>query len=65
MKKFLDENGVKYEEREVIKNRKWLDEMVSKTGQEAAPCVEIDGHMLADTDAEAVEKYMRGKKLLG
>jgi len=64
MKKFLDDNCFTYEEREVIKNKHWHDELVKKTGQECAPCVEIDGHMLVDTDAEAVAKYMRGKGLL-
>jgi len=64
MKKFLDGTGLEYEEREVIKHKKWFDEMLEKTGQECAPCVEIGGHMLADTDAAAVEKYMRGKGLL-
>lgn len=64
MKKFFTDNGIEFEEREVIKNRKWHDEMVAKTGQDAAPCVEINGHMLADTDAAAVDKYMRGKGLL-
>ena len=64
MKKFLDDHSLDYEEREVIKHKKWFDEMVKKTGQECAPCVEIDGHMLVDTDAAAVEKYMKGKGLL-
>jgi len=64
MKKFFDDHCIEYEEREVIKHKNWMEEMVKKTGQEAAPCVEINGHMLADTDAAAVEKYMRGKGLL-
>ena len=64
MKKFFDDHGIKYEEREVIKNKKWMEEMVAKTHQDCAPCVEINGHMLVDTDAAAVEKYMRGKGLL-
>ena len=64
MKKFFETHGLGFEEREVIKNKHFHDEMVKKTGQDCAPCVEINGHMLADTDAEAVEKYMKSKGLL-
>lgn len=64
MKSFLDSTGLAYEYLDVIKDKKLFEEMVKKTGQEAAPCVEIDGHMLADTDAAAVETYMKVKGLL-
>jgi monothiol glutaredoxin len=32
--------------------------MVEKSGQPLSPCVEIDGHMLADVSGDEVEAYM-------
>jgi len=34
-------------------------EMVSKSGQHSSPCVEIDGHMLADVGGDEVGVWMR------
>ena len=38
--------------------------MVSKSGQQLSPCVEIDGFMLADISGEEVEKYLLSQKLV-
>ena len=54
----LDSRGVVYEEREVYGNRRYFDEMVEKSGQWLAPVVEIDGHLLIDTDAYEVGRYL-------
>jgi len=35
--------------------------MKEKSGQEKAPTLDLDGFILADTDAEAIEKYLRSK----
>jgi monothiol glutaredoxin len=48
------EKAVKYEEREVLGNKAYFDEMVAKSGQSKAPTLDIDGDILADTDKEAV-----------
>ena len=32
--------------------------MVEKSGQRLSPCVEIDGHMLADVSGDEVEAYL-------
>jgi monothiol glutaredoxin len=47
-----------YEDRDVINNRSIYAEMVEKSGQRLSPCVEIDGHMLADVSGDEVETYL-------
>ena len=47
-----------FEERVVTGNRDYFQEMVKKSGQTLAPVVDIDGHLLIDTDADAVEAYL-------
>ena len=47
-----------YEDRDVINNRSLHAEMVEKSGQMLSPCVEIDGHMLADVSGDEVEAYL-------
>lgn len=47
-----------YEDRDVINNRSIYAEMVEKSGQRLSPCVEIDGHMLADVSGDEVEEYL-------
>lgn len=54
----LDSRGIGYEEREVYSNPRYFDEMVEKSGQWLAPVVEIDGHLLIDTDAYEVGRYL-------
>ena len=39
-------------------------EMIQKSGQELSPCVEIDGHMLADVSGEEVEAWMLQKGIV-
>jgi len=47
-----------YEDRDVINNPSIYTEMVQKSGQGLTPCVEIDGHMLADVSGDEVETYL-------
>ena len=39
-------------------NRASMEEMMRKSGQFFAPVVEIDGHLLIDTDADEVGRYL-------
>lgn len=50
--------GLEYEEKDIIKNPAFRWEMEQRSGQPLSPCVEIDGHMLADISGEEVEKWM-------
>jgi glutaredoxin len=47
-----------YEDRDIINNPDIYAEMVEKSGQGLSPCVEIDGHMLADISGDEVESYL-------
>ena len=47
-----------YEDRDVINNPSIYAEMVEKSGQKLSPCVEVDGHMLADVSGDEVEVYL-------
>jgi glutaredoxin len=54
----LEKYGLECEYREVSRDPEQFAEMVRKTGQTAAPCVEIDGHMLADVGGAEVEAWL-------
>ena len=60
----LRRRKIAYEARDVISNRKYYEEMVSRTGQTCAPCVEINGEMLADVGEEEVEARLKELKLI-
>ena len=47
-----------YEDRDVINNRSLYAEMVAKSGQNLTPCVEVNGHILADVSGDEVEAYL-------
>jgi monothiol glutaredoxin len=56
--------NLQYEDRDVINNPDQYEEMVRKSGQPLSPCVEVDGHMLADISGEEVEAWMTQKGYL-
>ena len=58
---FLQSNRFEFEYRDVICDPDAYREMVNKSGQYSSPCVEIDGHMLADVAGDEVEVWMRQK----
>ncbi|MEK7648910.1 MAG: glutaredoxin [Patescibacteria group bacterium] len=59
----LQSKGVPFEEREVLSNEKYYQEMRDKSGQEKAPTLDVDGDILADTDADAVVAFLAEKGL--
>jgi len=50
-----------FEDRDIWNDINQRVEMIQKSGQELSPCVEIDGHMLADVSGEEVEAWMLKK----
>ena len=60
----FNKHELEFEYRDVARNSTDYEEMVKKTGQYSSPCVEIDGHMLADVGGDEVEAYLREKGLL-
>lgn len=55
----LKEKGVQYEERNVTESKVFMDEMMQKSGQTKAPTLDIDGHILADSDKDQVAAYLQ------
>ena len=47
-----------FEEKDIIANPAFRWEMEQRSGQPLSPCVEVDGHMLADVSGEEVEDWM-------
>jgi glutaredoxin len=47
-----------YDERDIIRDPQYRQEMMEKSGQPLSPCVEVDGKMLADVSGEEVEAYL-------
>jgi len=55
---FLENKKISFEERNVTENKEYFIEMQKKSGQTKAPTFDIDGEILADSDKEALEKYL-------
>ena len=62
--KFLKENNVQFEEREVRSNPEYMRELEEKSGQTKAPTIDLDGEILADTDAQAIEDFLKEKGII-
>jgi len=54
----LRKYNLAYEDRDIINNPALYAEMVEKSGQALSPCVEVNGHLLADVSGEEVEAYL-------
>ena len=61
---FLNTKGVECEEREVRSNPQFMQEIIDKSNQTKAPTIDFDGEILADTDAEAIETFLKEKGVL-
>lgn len=61
----LQSKGVEFEERECRNNKSNFDELVKKSGQNLTPTLDIDGKIIADTDARAVAAYFQKEGLPG
>ncbi len=55
---FLKSVNINFEERYMLKNPAYKDEVLKKSGQSSSPTLEIAGHILADTDVNQVKKYL-------
>lgn len=54
-----------FEDRDIINDPVQRQEMIEKSGQMLSPCVEVDGHMLADVSGDEVEAFLLAKQLVG
>jgi monothiol glutaredoxin len=54
----LNKYDLPFEDRDIINDPAQREEMVRKSGQRLSPCVEINGHMLADVSGSEVEAFL-------
>ena len=60
----LRKYDLSYDARDIISDPGQREEMVAKSGQPLSPCVEVNGHMLADVSGEEVEAYLLAQGLV-
>ncbi len=53
-----------FEDRNIVQDPLYRQEMVEKSGQTLSPCVEVNGHMLADVSGEELERYLLSNGLV-
>jgi len=53
-----------FEDRDIINDPAQREEMVQKSGQPLSPCVEVNGHVLADVSGSEVEAYLLAQGLV-
>lgn len=63
-REYLNGTELPYEEKEVFSNSDHMKEMIEKSSQTKAPTLEVDGEILADTDAEAIENFLKEKEII-
>ncbi|MBI4268438.1 glutaredoxin family protein [Candidatus Uhrbacteria bacterium] len=61
----LREKGVSFTEKECRNNQANFDELVKKSGQTLTPTLDIDGEILADSDAPAIAAFLKVKGVEG
>ena len=64
MRAVLAKYNLLYTEKDIIQNPAFRWEMETKSGQPLSPCVEVNGHMLADVSGEEVERYLIEQKVV-
>jgi glutaredoxin len=60
----LNKYDLPFEDRDIINDPSQRQEMVERSGQPLSPCVEVNGHMLADVSGAEVETYLLAQRLV-
>src|SRR5208283_3424155 len=60
----LNKYDLPFEDRDIINDPAQREEMMGKSGQPLSPCVEVNGHMLADVSGSEVEAYLLAQRLV-
>jgi len=58
LKEFLKEKGFEFEDIDVSKDEKALNEMIEKSGQMGVPVVDIDGQIIVGFDREKISQLL-------
>lgn len=61
---FLTLHKLPFIEKDMLKDEAFKKECLEKTGQWKCPTLDIDGHILADSDAKQVEDYLKEKGVI-
>ncbi|MDP3710685.1 MAG: glutaredoxin domain-containing protein [bacterium] len=61
---FLRDKKIEFEEKEVLKNPKFMEELMQRSGQNKTPTLDVGGDILADTDIRAVENFLKNKGII-
>ena len=62
LKEFFKEKNIDFEEIDVSKDKKALDEIIEKSGRMEAPIVEIDNEIVVGFDKERIVKLLNIKE---
>ena len=60
----LKNNNIPFDEREVLANKIFFNEMVAKSAQTKAPTLDIDGKIFADSDRNQVYQFLKKENIL-
>lgn len=58
LKKFFIENNISFEEKDVIMNKEFMNELIKISGQQKAPTLVIDGKVYPDVGVDEVKKIL-------
>ena len=59
VKQFFKENKVNYEEIDVTKDKRYVDELLKKSGQLGVPVTDISGTIIVGFDREALKQALK------
>lgn len=62
---FLESQNIPFVEKECRNNKEHFDELIRKSGQTLTPTLDVDGDILADTDAPAIADFLKKKGVEG
>ncbi len=57
-KKFLEEKGIEYDEKDVSSDTEAADEAVEKSGQMGVPVLDIEGEIIVGFDRAAISEAL-------
>lgn len=62
LKEFLKQNNIEFEDIDVSKDEKAIEEMVEKSGQMGVPVIDIDGEIVVGFDKPKISKLLNIKE---
>ncbi len=57
-KRYLDDKGIKYIEKNVDEDRSYAEEAVQKSGQMGIPVLDIDGNIVVGFDRPTIDRLV-------